>query len=351
MMPHFALLFGVSTVALIAQYRRFSGGIRYVLGFVIVLMLTLFAGLRGNFVGADTIGYIERFLYLVSIDADWDGTSSAEPGYKTLVLIARLISDDPTVFLIVTSGVVSGLLVAGAYRMALIPPLALFVMIAFGFYAFHMNGLRQGLALAVYVHALPSLLQGRPARYGLWVLAASLFHTTAIFTLPLYPLFRIGFSIWTLGFLMVMAGLTTVGLDFVFQFAGLANERYALYGQSTATGGAMLTLFHVMLAAMFMLGRPMVRREWRADYDKLLMMLLFGAMIFVIVQLTGSYVEMTRMALYFTISMAFLWPILLRSVRSPNVRFSVIVAVMGMGCVYFFVFLNQIGGYIPFTFR
>jgi hypothetical protein len=311
----------------------------------------LFGGLRGDTVGADTSSYIFRFEYLVSTDTIWDVQGSAEPAYKALLALARLLSSDPTTLLVVTSLVGSLLYVSAIRRLSPLPAISLFVFIAFGFYVFHMNGLRQGLALGVYMHALPALLRGRALHYGCWVLAATLFHASAAVALPLYFLFRLGFSMWSLGLVLVAAGTMTLSTGLIPQVAGLVSERYALYGQRTETGGSMLAAFNVLVAGIFVIARPLILPLLSKDYSIFLMMMLFGATIFSIVTLTGSYVEMTRGALYFTVSMTFLSGLLLQSIRGAMARgFAVATAVVA-GSIFYALYLSQIGGYSPYVLR
>jgi hypothetical protein len=351
MMPHFSLLLGVSLLAFFAQNRRYSQGLTLVFWVAVVIILTLFAGLRADSVGADTIAYVNRYLYLVSIDAVWDAAGSAEPGHKALFAIARLVSESPTTGLLVTSGAAAVLYVTAIYRLTAVPSLALFVFIAFGFYVFHMNGLRQGLALGVYLHALPSLLSGRPMRYVLWVLAASMFHVTAIVALPMYFFFRAGLFAPTIALLIGLSSVAVVGLNSLWSLTDFLDLGYARYRDRQETGGTMLTAFYVILSAVFIFGRPIVRVDLRSDYDKFLLMLLFGTMIYLIVLITGSYVELNRLALYFTVSIVFLWPILMRSIPNEAARLTGIVLFIFGSCLYYYIFLDQIGGYVPYMIR
>ena len=351
MLPHFVLLYCTSILAVATQSRRFSARITRLLLAAVVLALTLFGGLRSDTVGADTIGYINRFEYLVSLQAVWDTYGSAEIGYKALLASARLISDNPTILLVLSSGVCATLYVTAIYRMAMVPPLALFVFISFGYFLFHMNGLRQGLALGIFMHALPSLLANRPLRFAAWIGVAWLFHSSAALVLLVYPIARMGFSVLSISILSLGAIIVTVSLDRVLGLLSVINDRLIIYQQRTEVGGTLLSLFHVLVTAVFVVGRPYVKREWRIEYEKLLLVFIFGTMILVIVQVTSSYVEMSRMALYFTVTMTFLWPILIRSITNPSFRLVLMAVFFLFGTFYYYTFLGQIGGYVPYAFR
>lgn len=351
MIPHFALLFTVSGIALIADNIRISKGVQYLLWGMLVLTLAAFAGFRGDFVGADTFAYVSDFENLVRAGQFWRADSSAEFGYKVLLGLARWISTDPTTHLVITSLLASTLYATAIYRLSKDPALSLFLFIAFGFFVFHMNGLRQGLALGVYMHAIPTILKGQFGRYVILVLIAAMFHKTAYFLLPLYPLFRLGFSVWSFLLTVITSATLVLSLNPLFALAGLVSARYSGYGQRTETGGSLLAMFFIALAGLFIALRPFVKFEFREDYNKYLMILIFGAVIYGLVLITSSYVEITRMALYFTCTLVFLWPIVLRSIDGTLARLCISTGLIVGACGFYAIFLSQIGGYIPYTIR
>jgi hypothetical protein len=349
MIPYFFMLFATAGLAAILENARMSRGLRVSGWLLIATALILFAGLRGEYVGADTIAYINRFEYLKSLDQIWDVYGSAGAGIKLIYATALLTSSHHTYFLLLASTVAVALYLAGIFRNSDDVVLSLFVFIAFGFYVFHLNGMRQGLALGFYLLAIPHVIGGNFLRYAVWVGIASLFHTSALFTLPLYFVFRLGFSAWNLSFVVILSVSFVLFIDQFLSIAGLVNERYAAYGRRTETGAAMLTLFHVVLTAFFVLCRVLIPVEARVRYDMYLMMILFGTAIFIVVTATGSYVEMNRMAVYFTVVMVFLWPILVRSIRDPQIRFLLIAGLIVAGSGFYVIYLGQIGGYVPYV--
>jgi len=351
MLPHFLILYFTSALATVAQSRRFSPWIARLFWAAIVLILTLYGGWRGDTVGADTIGYVGRFEYLVAINAIWDTAGSADVGYKVLLALARLLSDNPTSLLIVSSGFAAILYVTAIYRLAQVPALALFVFIAFGFFVFHMNGIRQGIALGLFMHALPSMLAGRPLRVAAWIGVAAVFHSSAILLFLTYPVFLARFSVLSVAAVSVAATVITVTLEPFLELLSVVNERYTNYGQRSEVGAASLTFFYVLTATVFVVGRPFVKREWTEDYERFLLLFLTGTIIYVIVQVTGSYVEMTRMALYFTVTQTFLWPILFRSISAPLFRLVLLSTFVILASVFYFIFLGQIGAYVPYVTR
>lgn len=351
MMPYMAMLFSVFALASCVNITRLSPGVQRIILGVITLLLGLFAGLRGDNVGADTIAYINRFLYLVAIDQNWDTYGSSEPGYKVILAFSRIISNDPTTLLIVTSVIASALYITALNRTNKGSSLAIYSFIAFGFFVFHMNGLRQGLAMGIFMHAIPFIVSGRPIAYATLVLLASTLHITAIFALPLYYIFRMGFSIRYFLFAAVVSLAILAFGDIIFQIGSVANERYLIYSSRNEVGGLNLALAYAVLLIGFVLGRNLITRDVRKTYDIYLSIYLFGCIIFIGVVIGGLYVETTRMALYFLVTIPMLISLLIQSLPDVRLRESVTLVFIAVGGLFFYYYLLNIGNFLPYQVR
>src|SRR5690606_18400572 len=116
MIPYFYMLFLTTGVAAVLENARMSRGVRVAGWGLIAAALTLFAGLRGDYVGADTIAYLNRFAYLSSQGLLWDSYGSAEIGIKLIYATALLVSDEPSSVLILASLVAVVAYIAGIFR-------------------------------------------------------------------------------------------------------------------------------------------------------------------------------------------------------------------------------------------
>ena len=279
----------------------------------------------------------------------WDARSTGEIGTKAIYALALMIGDDPRIFLVLASGLAVALYITSIRRTAILPASGLFVFISFGFYLFHFNGLRQGLAMGFFMMALHHVVTGNFRRYLLWGTAAGFFHATAFFALPVYFLVRRGLTAFNVLALVVGSVVLVFLLGPILELLGAVNPRYSAYADRTETGGMLITIFYIGVSVLFISMRRWVDSRLLSSYDIFLMLLLLGTSIFGVVTLTGSYVELTRMALYLTVSMVFIVPILIFSAKSMGKRISVYVALLYGGCGYYYVFLGQIGGYVPYV--
>ena len=69
----------------------------------------------------------------------------------------------------------------------------------------------------------------------------------------------------------------------------------------------MLTVFYMLITAFFIIRRKKIDLEYLSKYDVFLNMMLFGTLIFMVVQVNNMYVELTRFAAYFQVASVFLW--------------------------------------------
>lgn len=390
MIPYYACLLCVTVAACLAQRPGQNRQIARLWIFVAFAAMVSVAGMRGSSVGTDTGGYTRGYeanTYLALSDI-WE--KAAEPGYLILSIAAQRVSDDYWVILTVVAVVVVFCYLWAIYKVSINPAISLFVFITMGYYTFFFNGARQGLAAAIYCLAFGSLIAGRFWRYTLFVVVAFLFHRTVILALPLYFVFRRKCSLWYVGGIIVGATIVVCFLHVFLSLGVFISERYSVYAEMEATGGRGLTLFYVLLCIFFLMFRRSVAAPDRRTYDCFLNMLIFGATIYVVVVLSGGYVELTRFAFYFQIASAFLWPIVFKSVRTasarslsssqgmsarlsprreglahPAVEPGVPISVETAGAkaylqaipvllghlAYFYLFLSQIGNLVPYRFN
>lgn len=320
--------------------------------FAILLVMMLFAGLRSAEVGTDSGGYARKFLTgRDEIEGDIVEQASNEVGFYYLNEFLGKISKQYWV-LFTGIALLTYYCVLRAIRSQsdklLIP---LFVYITLGLYTFVFNAARQGIAVGIYMLAFQYLFKdfkyGFP-RYCLFVLLAATFHKTVIIALPLYFLFRLRYSVKIL-LLNALVGICIgLSLPVLFTYAGEINQRYLFY-QTETSGGELLTVFYVLITAFFIIWRGRIDSEKKRKYDVFLNMMLFGTLIYVVVQMTGVYVEMTRFAAYFQVSAIFLWTLIYQSRRKPSQIFSVMIVIGHL--IYFTIFCTKMGSLVPYTFN
>ena len=178
-----------ATVGTTDDGPRRTSAVQWGIDCVCILVLAAAPGFRAWHVGTDTIMYVS--MYDTTIDtASWSNTteqSIVEPGFALWQFIWSLLGLSTRWFLVVTALVTNGLQY-GAIRM--IAPRMLPAISAYslsGFYLFQFNGMRQALAISIFVFGMALILRGRRRGWVLLVLAA-LVHQSTLIALPAFIL-------------------------------------------------------------------------------------------------------------------------------------------------------------------
>lgn len=351
MLPYFIVLFIVIILAFMSEKVRNNKKIYNLFIILIFLVLVLFAGLRSKVVGTDTGMYVGRFLRLNQDVATLINNSSRiEIGYRFLELFAKMISDNYISLLLFIAFVTLYFQIRGIYRLSVNPLISIFVLITFGIYTYVFNGTRQAIAAAIYLYALYYLVKGNFKKYLLWILLAFLFHKSVVLMIPLYFLFRKKFSIKLVALIAVAVILIVMFFQKIVSYGSIINENYGAYQDIEERGGKYLTLAYVLLSSLFIVIRNRIKLNFIENYDIYLNMFLIGTVVFVVVLITNSYVEMTRIAFYFIISSIFIWPIIFKSLKQNEILL-ILVFFIFVHLTYFYIFLSRMSNLEPYIFN
>lgn len=136
-------------------------------------------------VGVDTENYIRMYNTageLLSIDNE----SRIEIGYQYMSIWLNKLFDSNQALFICSSFIISFSLYVFLKKSSSNPVLALFFFITLGFFQFALTGIRQGIAIAITLFAIPYIQQKKLIKFLIVIVLASIFHKSALFSLPLY---------------------------------------------------------------------------------------------------------------------------------------------------------------------
>lgn len=317
MTPYIAILIFTVIISFVSRQSR-NGAIRKFSIFGIIILLTLFGGLRDIKVGSDTFNYVTHFQSVASFENIWVTT---EIGYNALELLCAKLSDNYAVLLTTISLIVVGCYVAGITLTTKRYETALFLFITLGVYTFFFNGARQGIALSLCFLGLPWLLDRRPLPYFLLVGLAALFHHTALIAAPLFYLAvpRTGSRQLVAIFFGIVA--MVVFLSFFVQVAAeLLANKYAVYSEAGDGGGQVMTIFLIAQGVLLYLLKDQVN-DPDGRYHRLLNIYLIG--LVPAIAATLSKVDpsgLLRLSAYFSHTAVLLWPMVFVGIKSPSTR-------------------------------
>lgn len=338
----------------ISKKRKSSGKKIYII--IIGIIFVLMASLRSTEVGIDTNMYHTLFLYAKSMNSlstafsSWQ-LGSVEPGFiillyysshylnwQIMLTILAIISIVPVLYVI--------------YKYSSDYWMSLFLYIAFGYFSFSMNGIRQAVAIGICMIAYCFSRKKKLFPFLICIAIAMTFHRSAILFLPVYWLgkLRIERKIYQILYFVVLAFmfvLRTPIYNFINQFSRQS------FSVNDNAGGVRMFLFMVAsIIAMYIFGNNFIQKnkknenlviENRAIYC----MYTLASLMWPVASLNG---ELFRSYYYFHIFIILCFPNFLQTLNKKNRFFFGLIFIL-IGCYNLqFYIINGNLKYSPYYF-
>ncbi|MDI9760074.1 EpsG family protein [Acinetobacter baumannii] len=204
-------------------------------------LLVFIAGLRGN-VGTDTQEYL-RFWYglapLYSYDSDY--YSNFELGYKFVFSIIKIFSNSDITFLLFNALLALVPLYIGLKKILNDQVLiSLIIYYSVFFIPYTLNGMRQAIAMGLFVFVLPYILSKKSIHVIFTAILASLFHSSGFLILVSYIFYIIAKKIkkWFYLFSFICALIfykLGLGSIILFNYTSVNRDVYTIeFNESTS---------------------------------------------------------------------------------------------------------------------
>jgi len=232
------------------------------------LGLWLFVGLRSNYTGVDTIGYVESFQKIVNIK--WEGIKDAynrDHGFHYFVKFIRSMTDSVVVFKLVTAFLSLVGVFDLCYHNTKRPVLALYFYVTIGNLFFVMTGMRQAIAMSFCMLAVRYIQKRKIIPFVLLVLIAVQFHHSAYIFLVMYFLGTRRVDALN----MLVTIFITIAAYFSYEkLLGVVTEvlNYEAYGVLNANNGG---IFFVILVIVLVLAL-ITKSNWMKDVKERVVM-------------------------------------------------------------------------------
>ena len=310
--------------------------------FIPLIALSLFAGVRSYRVGTDSNNYTSDFRDNLDVQY-FEFREGVEIGYQLLEYILLSLNANYFWLFFITATIVVYCYLKIIKTYSVNYWFSIFLFVTLGVYTFFLNGLRQGLAMAIFALALPYLLEKRLLAYLFVCFFASLFHTTALFMIPFYFLVNLRIK----PFYKIVA--TFIGSLLVsrllIQYLAATNERYAGYAGEDQEGGGYLTLgFYVILLILIYY----VIRIYNIKDKQFMQLFAFYAIgvVFIIpVAMLGANPSgPQRLLTYFTWTLALILPVVFKRINNAYVT-SMAVTIF---TIYFILTTSKFSNLTPY---
>lgn len=177
-------------------------------------------------------------------------TDVYEVGSQLFIYLLSRIFEEPQWLLIVTSAIYIISVFYFVDRNCDDIPMSISVYITFGLFAFHMQGMRQSLAMCICLFAYEQAKKRHLFRFILILMFAMAFHQTAILFAPIYFLIGMRYSRKNIG---IMLGASAVVLLFADRILSWANNLFDRNYISAVDSGGVITLFINILIILIIL--------------------------------------------------------------------------------------------------
>ena len=307
------------------------------------LMLSLFAGMRSFRVGTDSGNYTKEFRSGLDI-YNFRFSETIELGYQLLEYSLLSITKNYFWLFFITALIVTFCYLKTIKKYSTNYWFSVFLYITLGYYTFFFNGLRQGLAMAIFTIALPFLLNKKFIPYVLICFIGSLFHTSALFMIPFYfivnlevrPIYKIAATF--LGSLLTSRLLVS--------YVAESNERYEGYTQvSDSAGGYLILSFQVALVLLIYI----VTYVYKIKDQKFLKLFTFYAsgVVFIIpVAMLGANPSgPQRLLAYFTWTLILILPTILKKI--DNIYITTLGVILFI--IYFILTTSKFSNLVPYV--
>lgn len=178
MLLSYTIYFGLLLVCIVCSYYAERKNSRLLM-VVIVLSLTIVAGLRGFSVGIDTRSYVEKFSYIYN--GKFRYAYGFEESFKYICYAFLHIVPNVSFFLGVLAFITHACIIFRFWDLRRIASFTCMVAMYFmSFYFMTLNGIRQFVAVAIVFWGTRYLERKKPLQFLICVCVATFFHRSAI---------------------------------------------------------------------------------------------------------------------------------------------------------------------------
>ncbi len=331
---------GILVVPL-TQKRKLD--IPYVL---IIIVLSLFVGLRTNY--NDTYLYIKTFQSAPSVSVYLENSFDLfdNPLFNLFQSFFRHhISDNFHLYFVIIALYTTWGFVRCMRKHSENFVFSIFLFFAIGMLTFSLAAMKQCLAMATLMFAIDFLIKGKPFRYILLVLFASLFHTFALVFIVL-PLFVN--KPWTITTFLAILGVVTILFTFrtsISAFMNISDSSGDLIDSDAVFNTVGINPFRLAVysvpSILLILFQGVLNDEYTRTTSLFANMSIISFLIMSLGLISGANM-FGRAAIYFNFGMITILPWIIKRIFDEK---SFNVACMMTGVCYFAFFIYSILGF------
>ena len=310
---------------------------------LVCIEMIVLAGIRATNIGADTEVYIRALNYYKSLpkesilQAKLVYPFDFEIGYFLLTKISAWLSLDENIFLFAIACMIYIPIFRFIFNYSENPLLSVLAYMAFGYFEYSLGIFRQMISLSIVIMGVKYIEQRNVRKYILIVLLASMFHTTAIITFPLYWIKNINLKNKLKWVFMVEIILFFIGRWTILLITKIF-PKYASYigGKYDIQGGSYIML--IFLNVILIIAYYVIV----ADNKNIFLSLSVNALaVATWIQILGYYMGIFgRIVPYYSIYLIILIPSITDRIFKKNIFLAHAIVTIGL-IIIFYVLSNN----------
>jgi hypothetical protein len=346
---YFALLFVVALSVYLAQ-KASGRASRFLLYFAAFASLVLVGGLRASSVGTDAGNYVRTFQSISSLS---DVRSAfGEPGVPLLAWFGKLIYDNYVTLFTLVAAIVTMCYLYGIRELSVDRATSVFVLLTSGAFLFSYNGMRQGIAIALFFIAIPFIYHRKFWPFLVCIAVACFFHISAIMVLPVYFIVPRKNDFRYRAFIFGLVVVSVLFFSELVPLTGRLNARYLEYGTVGQLRHGLYYAASLVAIGLFFLYFKRHVLQHRPLYDFLLNLYLLGLAVAVVAVVRTTFVSgVMRMNEYFITSQILLWPIVFVNLQGSRHRDIFRFAFVMLFLVFYATYLSRFSNLVPYSFN
>lgn len=338
MIPYFVVLFIVLLWLTLEKYALNRKAF-----WVPLFLLSVFAGIRSSKVGTDTGAYTS--LFQLNFDPEYyEFNPDVEIGYQYFEYALLNFTHNYYWLFIITAFIVCFCYLRIIKNFSQDYIFSIFLFVTLGVYTFFFNGLRQGIAMAIFTLAFPYLLEKKLIIYLVICTFASLIHISALFMIPFYFLVNLNIKlIYKIFFVFLFSILSS---QLIIQYFSESNKRYEGYAEfSNEAGGLFILGFYFILLVFIYMTKKLYHISDMVFQKTFEFYALGIAFLIPIAMLGAAASGPQRLLSYFTWVLVLIFPYIFLKINNKIIKYIFYIFMIA----FFYLTTTRFSNLTPYT--
>lgn len=317
--------------------------------------LSIISGLRNSIVGTDTFQYYNSFEIINKYNYGWLDYNKTryEVGYFWLNKSVSIFTDDPQIFILITSFIITIGIFYFIYKNSSNVIYSVIIYQTMYYYCSSMNLMRQYIAIAIAINSFTFLKNNKIIKACILILIGGIFHTSALFLLPIVIVFS-KFDInkkniyKIIGFIIVFFMLLPLLINIIIKL--FPKYEFYLTYESGFNGGKIMPFIYIgmIFIGYFLLSIINRNIEESKNYYYTSLYVLIGALLLIVANI--YFASASRLTDYFLIYFTIFLPELFRIFDKKTRKLFYILFFIFSIIYYRTLLVNGVAGVFPFIF-